>query len=239
MAVARTVLDEWLERADRRLLAAWYLAASARAERVRGWLRAERAAFIDPRRAAGAAPVALVEVDRTARRLVQEAADRAGRRSALAGLVGAASLPGEVVAATIAAVRLGQRLCVVYGLDPETDRGGMALCQALAAAYEVDLPDTGPADLRVTDLPALVGAAGPTAGGPARLTRAMAAQHATWATTTRRRWLPVLGSRLQAEIARERTLTAGRRIVAVLQRICEMPGSTRDHVEDAVEVTST
>jgi len=238
MAVARTILNDWLDRVDQRLLAAWYRATSVRVDRVRDVLRQRRCPFVDPHRAPNATPHALIDLDRTARGLVEDAAEQAGQRSAMAGLVGAASLPPEVIAATVAAMRLAQRLCVVYGLDPETDRGHMALCQALAAAYEVDLPTTGPSGLKVTDLPALVRADALPPGGTARITRAMTRLHLAWAVRTRRRWLPLLGSRPQARVARERTRQAGLRMIAVLRRLSEVPGSTRDHVEDAVEIVS-
>ncbi len=239
MASVGTIVNEWLERADHRVLWAGYRAASVRVARLREELREQHAAFVDPRAATGdraeGRPV-LADIDRTARRILRSAAEEAGRRSGIAGLVGAISLPTEVVVNTIGALRLAQRLCVVYGFDPHSDRGRMALCQALAAAYDVDLPDTGPEGFRATELVALARERSLPASASARLTRAMTRWTARFALTTRRRWIPVVGAPRQALLARQRTLADGEQMIAVLRRLSEVPGSTRDRLEDAIEV---
>ncbi|MEM6926847.1 MAG: hypothetical protein AAF602_07975, partial [Myxococcota bacterium] len=173
-----------------------------------------------------------------AHRVVEVAANAASRRSGFAGLVGAMSLPPEVVIATVAALRLAQRLCVVYGFDPHTDRGRMALCQALAAAYDVDLPTTGPEGLTVTELAALVQPRARPPSSSARLTRAMTSSTARRALATRRRWLPLIGARRQAEVARDGTFATGERMIAVLRRLSGVPGPTRARLVDAEEVPS-
>ncbi|MEN0063800.1 MAG: hypothetical protein AAGA48_16735 [Myxococcota bacterium] len=239
MSVVGTVVNQWLERADQRLLSAWYQATSIRVDRLRDALRERRAPFIDPQRSSKAPPHALVDIDRTANEVLAEAAENAGMRAGIAGLVGVATLPTEVVTTTIAALRLGQRLCVVYGFDPNTDRGRMALCQALAAGFDVDLPPTGPVGFKVSEIAAIVRGSTPPPSISARLTRAMATHTALWAASRPGRWLPLVGARRQATVARERTEATGARMVAVLRRLSEAPGSTRDHLEEAQEIRST
>lgn len=238
MSIFAQAVEGLLERADQRLLALWYQAASIRVGRLRDALRERRATFVDPHRAPTAPLPPLIEVDRTAQEILEDAIETAAGRSRLAGLAGALSLPTEVVSTTVASLRLAQRLCVVYGFDPDTDRGRMALCQALAVAFDTELPPAGPVGFKVSELAEIVRVRSTPPSVSARLTRAMATQTALWAVTRPGRWLPLVGAHGQAARARARTEAAGQRMVDVLRRLSELPGFVRDHLEDAQEVVA-
>ncbi|MEQ1505630.1 MAG: hypothetical protein ABMB14_25580 [Myxococcota bacterium] len=228
------VVSDVLERADRTLVAGWYHAVSASPERIRAWLRLRGLPFVDP--AASDSP-ALAEVDRTAELVIARSSTMIGAIGGAAGLGGAATIPSEWLATTIAVLRLAQRLCVVYGFDPETDRGEMALCRALAAAYGVQVPDTAPARMRIRDLPGLLRSDGqPREGVSSRLARAMAKSTAWWVAGKLTRLVPVLSASSHAIDARLNVDETGRRMQLVLRRLAELPPALGGPVEDAVEV---
>ena len=52
-------------------------------------------------------------------------------------------VPPEAALSIVLVIRMIQRLCVVYGFDPETDRGEAALTRTLAAVWNVTLPEGG------------------------------------------------------------------------------------------------
>ncbi|MEZ4236099.1 MAG: hypothetical protein R3F59_08040 [Myxococcota bacterium] len=206
-----------LDRADASLVAGWYHAVSVQPERIRAWLRLRGLHFVDPARS-DTPPLA--EVDRTAEAVIERASSLLGALGGAAGLVGAATVPPEFLATNVGVLRLAQRLCVVYGFDPTTDRGEMALTRALAAAYGVDLPETGPARMRVRDLPSLLRGEG---SGPqamaGKVARAMAKSTAWWVAGRLTRFVPVLSAgtaprRPQAGGGRLRPLNADRAAAA-------------------------
>src|SRR5687768_10676674 len=128
------LLVDAVDRADATLVAGGYRAVSVSAERVRAWLRFRGLACLDPARPD---PPPMGEVGRSAVVVIARSAALCGALGGAAGLAGAPSVPPEAVATAILALRMAQRLCVVYGFDPATDRGQMALARALAAAWEV------------------------------------------------------------------------------------------------------
>ena len=87
------------------------------------------------------------ELRETGTWVVEQAAFRSGAIGAFAGLTGAASVPPEVAARGLATVRLAQRLLLVYGFDPESDRGQTALWRVLAAGLEIAVPDQALVDI--------------------------------------------------------------------------------------------
>lgn len=150
-----SVLGEWLvdawERMDTRLPAGLYVAVSVPTDRFREDLRRRRKPFVDPDADVPAGP----EVDFTARWVIAQTGLTSASVAGLASTVGALSVPPEAVAQTLAVVRLAQRLAIVYGFDPETERGALVVWRAVAQALGLQLPEQGPADVRVKDLPAL------------------------------------------------------------------------------------
>jgi hypothetical protein len=153
-----------------------------------------------------------------------------------AGIAGAPSMPPEAVATGILVLRMAQRLCVVYGFDPATDRGQMALARGLAAAWQIELPESGAFELRVSDLPALFrpGASPRAVGG--KLFRAMAMGTAGWIAYRLTRFVPLVSAPIHAYDNRTKVDAAGRRMQQVLRRLAEVTDPGAADVEDAVEV---
>jgi len=232
MAAAPGIVADLFERADVSLIAGWYAAVSVSTERTRSWLRFRRLPFLDPddRNAPE-----LAQLDYTTSNLIERSISGSAALSGAAGLVGALSVPPEVVATAIRTVRLAQRLCIVYGFDPQTDRGEMALSRALAAAYGLELPITAAVGMRVTDLPFL---ASPRRSGrtvAARLTRAAVTSSAWWVAGRITRFIPVLAAGAGAVDARRRTERTGQQMQAVLARLADVPARSQP-IEEAVEV---
>ncbi len=230
--IARFFLDT-IDRADNQLVAGWYHTISVSTERERARMRFEGLPFVDP--TLDRHP-SLGELELAARRVVDRAVSNAGMLSGAASIAGAASVPPEVAASIVATVRLAQRLCIVYGFDPGADRGQMALCRALAAAYEVDLPASGPVSMRVSDLPRLARPGADPQSLAGKLARALMIRSVLYVAGSLMRMLPVVNVASGAVAARRRTEHCAARMRSVLERLSEVPGSLQLKVEDAVEV---
>lgn len=228
------VFVDAFERADRTLAAGWYHSVSVGAEPYRRWLRSRRLPFLDPEEAT--APP-LVDLDHTAGLVIARAARSVGALGAVAGMGGLATIPSEWVAANVAALRMAQRLCVVYGFDPGDDRGQMALCRVLAHAYEVDLPPNGLLELRVSHLPGLVWSGARLDEVPGRLVRAMARSSAWWVAGRITRAVPVLSAGTHAAEARRAMEEAGGKMQQLLRRLAEAPEQAALDVEEAHELS--
>lgn len=228
------ILVEALERADDSLLAGSYRALSVSTARVRSQLRAAHRPFVDPQRP-DVPP--LPDLDATAAWVIAQASAQAAAIGGVAGMVGAASVPSETATTVLGVIRLAQRLAVVYGFDPDTDRGQMALWRALAAGFQVELPDRGPVGMRVRDLPAILllrKVAPRDVGGALASSVVRRALRMVVGRTTR--LLPVLSSRPAAVDAAKRTAELGERMQAVLRQLAEVPLAAIPLVEEAVEL---
>jgi hypothetical protein len=238
---AMSALSEWMadavERMDSRLPAGFYAAVSVPSEPFRDALRRRGRAFIDPE-AAQAPPDG--DVDATARWVIAQAGVSSAGLAAVAATLGAASVPPEVVAQALAVLRTAQRLAIVYGFDPETERGALAVWRAVAAVYGVSLPSEGPADVRVRDLGALllpaplrdrdVKAAGMV------VARAALRKSASMLMRRAVRWLPVplLSPGLSALQARRKQVEVGEQLRVALRDAAGL--DARGPVTDAVEL---
>lgn len=233
MAELPALVADVLDRADSALVSGWYSAVSVHPERVRAWLRFRGLPFVDP--AVPPSPP-LTEVDHTADVVIGRASTLVGALGGAAGLVGAATVPPEWVAANVAVLRLAQRLCVVYGFDPSNDRGQMALCRALAAGYDVQLPETGPMRMRLRDLAALARPGRPEPGMGGRIARAMAVSSAWWVAGQVTRFVPLVSASTHAWDSQRKVDEIGRKMLAVLRRIAEVPAALEGAIEEAVEL---
>jgi hypothetical protein len=222
---------EMWRRVDQRLMAGWWTTISVPAERTRRWLRGRRLAFIDPEQP----PPAMADVQRTADIVIARYANSAALLGAAAGLGGLLSVPPELAANLVAVLRLGQRLCVVYGFDPESDRGHMALWQALAKAYGVDLPASGLVGLRAADLPSLLRAAAPTSVSGALVNAAV--RGSAWRLLGRvTRFVPIVAAASQAAHERRQMDELGRAMSETLRQLADGPMARGAGIEDAVEL---
>ncbi len=172
----------------------------------------------------------------TADVLIRKAVRRAGLSGALTGWAGLAGMPAEVGFRLLLTVRLAQQLAVVYGYDPSTDRGRILVRRALAAAYEVELPEQQSEGTRLRDLRALT-----QTNTQATSRTAWIAQAAT--RHTRRavgrslsRKVPGLGLAPGVIHARRTVRDHGHQMKQVLERLYQGPKAIPSHIEDALEV---
>lgn len=229
MALKDTLYDA-IDLADARFVTGWYAAVSVDVERFRRLLRGSKRPFVDPEHPA--APLELIEG--TAAWVIAHTRQQATAIGGLAGLAGWTSVPHEVVANAIALVRLAQRLAIVYGFDPGTDRGDLAVWQGLAAGLEIELPASGPAGIRVTDLPAvLVPREAPRTVAVA-LARGVAWRSVGLVAGRMTRFVPVIFAGTAAVAARTRTQAIAERMRATIRRLVEFPAGTLP--DDAVEI---
>lgn len=235
MASVREWLGEVLGEVDAALLGRVHVAVSVDTEHVRRWLRGAGKAFVDP------SDSEVPDGDRlrqTALWVVEQSRLKLTVVGGLAGFGGAASVPPEALASTIASLRLAQRLAVVYGFDPASDRGEMAVWRALAAGFEVELPEEGPIGMRVSQLPTVV-ARGSQARYPAgALATAVMRQTARSIGRRLSRWLalPLVSAGVSAAGAHRRITGAGERMRATLERLADAPPVDPARVKEALEV---
>lgn len=222
------------EQADARFFAGVVAAVSVPTDKARERLRLAGRPFLDPEGPTRPSPEA---VDETAEWVILQAASGLTALGGLAGLGGAASVPPEVLAQLVGGLRLAQRLAVVYGLDPETDRGQMVVWRALAAGFEVELPEDGLVAMRVSQVPDLVRGRLP---GPSTVAGVLArrmAMRTAWNVARRiTRLVPMIALSTAAAGAGRRTDAIGRRMMAVFRRASEFAMPDPSLIEDAVEL---
>lgn len=222
------------ERADRAIALMGYHSVSVPTEGFRAWLRRRRLPFVDPLESRVSS---LYDLDHTAGLVIHRSARAVGAVGAAAGLGGVATIPSEWVAANVASLRMAQRLCIVYGFDPTDDRGQVALCQVLGAAFGIDLPITGILELRISEIPGLLWSRTPALNEvPAKLVRAMAQSTMWWIAGRITRFVPVVSASTHAVESRRAMETAGRAMQAVLERLAEAPAQAELSIEDAYEI---
>ncbi len=230
----RQLPRELLDNVDARLLSLLLDRMSVPTRRTRAWLRGRRLPFMDPERPVDVEGPSRSDIDLTAERVIARYATQASFLGMAAGLGGIASIPPEVLASAIGSYRLAQRLCVVYGFDPETDRGQMALWQALAHAYGLELPDSGLVSMRASQLPRLLVGRAPEENVSGTLTRA-ALRTTAWRVAGRiSRFVPLLAAVTQSSNERRQFRELGAEMKAVLRRLAEVP--ERGDIEDAIEL---
>lgn len=228
------VLETLGDRLDEELLPSLYDAVSVPTAEVRAWLRESGVPWLDPDMPGGAA---LAEVEAAAQRVVGQAQGRAAALGAVSGVAGAVAIPPEVLASLVHSLRLAQRLAVMFGFDPETDRGRVVLWRALAQAYEVELPAQGSVGVRVRDLPDVVRAQLPASRQASLFLARQVVWRSVLAVASRvTRVVPGVGAGIAAWSGYRRTETMGRRMIDVYKRAAD---ATPWEIEDetpAVEV---
>lgn len=159
----------------------------------------------------------------------------------VAGLAGLLSVPPEVAAWGVAILRMTQRIAVVYGIDPETERGRLVVARAVAAGFDVALPAQGIDGLKVSELFAHVLGQAPTpsrgelvANVQGALVRAVVWRSALRLAGRMGRIVPVVSSGFSAVDNQRRAAEIGQRVKAVVRRMAELPALPG--VVDAIEV---
>jgi len=221
-----------VDRIDAGSVRSLYAALSVPTSHERQRLRRARRPFVDPDHGAPDAS----DVGRTADVVIRQATFSATALGGLAGMGGVASVPPEVVANMISFVRLAQRLCVVYGFDPEEDRGAMGLRQALSAGLQVELPEGGPMGLKLSDLPSILAPSAPREVSVA-MTRELVRQSAWMVVGSVGRFIPVVSAGAGASRSRRRTREVGARMKHVLERLAGLPLAHGSSVVEAEEIT--
>lgn len=235
MGTVREFLADVAKRMDRSLIPGVHAAISIDAAAVRRWLRAAGQPFMDPD---AAQPVTARQLEQTAAWVVGQTRQRQTLFGGVAGAAGAASVPPEAIAATISSLRLAQRLAVVYGFDPASDRGERAVWQAVAAGFELDLPGDGPMGLRMSQVPTVL-VRGAAARYPNGALAAAVLRQSAWTIGKRlSRWfvLPGVSSAIAAAGAHQRVGQVGERMSSTLRRLADAPDVDSRRIVEAVEV---
>ncbi len=227
------VLRELAQRFDARVVPSLFAGVTLRTGKVRGWLRSRHRPFVDPESRERVSPA---EVDYTADWVIEQGSARAGFFGGIIGVGGVLSVAPEVVGSTVAAIRLGQRLAVVYGFDIDSDRGQMALWRALAAGYEVELPERGPMGMRMSELPDVIRPGFVARSAEGALASAVVKQSARMVGMSLVRLIPVLSTSVAAASARSRSHEIGARMKVVLKGMADAPSLEHAEVTDAVEL---
>ena len=219
------------DRFDAELIPALYDRVSVPTAQIREELRALSLPFQDVEAGQIHEQDDLVE---SARRLVRSGTWKSAGLGALSGALGPLAMPPELAASMAHHLRLAQRLAVVFGFDPETDAGKVAVARAMAAAYDVALPDSARLDLRVRSLPALF--SGDRSDTGTWIARQVVSRTAASITQRITRLVPGLSVGLGAWSAGRRTGRLAEKMIDVYRRALEAALFDVDGEELAVEV---
>lgn len=228
----RELLDGLIDRADVGLLPAVYRRLSVKPRRERARLRLLGRPFVDPELRVHPPLPAL---DETGRWVVDQGSSSATMLAGTAAMAGLMSMPPEALGHAVGWVRMAQRIGLVYGFEPGTRRGELAVWRALAHGLDIEFPLGGPVDMRLSALvrslrrPGSGGAASKLAGSVLKSSAVMVATRAT-------RLVPVVFSGWSAAAARRRHQEIGDRVLDVLRRLAETAAIDPAIIEDVVEV---
>ena len=212
-----SVWDDLKDSADARLetdlLPAIYAAASLETEEVRQDLRDAGVPYVDLDH-----HPSVEELGIAADALIELARRDATAIGAAGGAAGAIGVPPEALASVIHVLRLAQRLCVLYGHDPERGPGYVVMCKTVAAAWQIELPEE--MEVRVKDLPSTAAAQLPESKELASWIARKVATRAVWSVLGKGiRWIPGMATGISAYAANRRMKRQGRRMKALLQEL--------------------
>jgi len=210
-----SVWDDVKEAADERLetdlLTAIYAAASLETEEVKSDLRDAGVPFVDIDH-----HPTVEELGIAADALIELARRDATAIGAAGGAAGAIGVPPEALASVVHVLRLAQRLCVLYGHDPERGPGYVVMWKTVAAAWKIELPEE--MEVRVKDLPQTAAAQLPESKEMAAWIARKVATRALWSVLGKGiRWVPGLATGISAYAANRRMKSQGRRMKALLE----------------------
>lgn len=217
-------------RVDEELPPALYRSLSVRPDEYRKALTTEGLCWVGQE---DATAVNLKALDRSAQAAIAASTRSAGLVGAAGSFAGLFGVPPEAAARVIHSTRLAQRLAIIFGHDPRSDRGALHVRRALAAAWEFDLPPLSSGDLRLTDLPNVLRAQ-TSRTGPRQIAHALSTTAMTRATKRVSRLIPGLGVAIGLVSSRRSARQQGEAMHALLRRTWIPP--SRPSVEDAIEV---
>lgn len=158
------------------------------------------------------------ELGMAADALIELARRDATAIGAAGGAAGAIGVPPEALASVIHVLRLAQRLCVLYGHDPDQGAGYVVMWQTVAAAWQIELPEE--MEVRVKDLPKTAAAQIPEAKELAAWIGRKVVIRAVWSVLGKGiRWIPGMATGLSAYTANRRMKSQGRRMKAHLDEM--------------------
>ncbi len=226
------------DRLDQDLLPSLYAACSLRTSEILTEFAARSIVFSDWR--TDQPRPGLSTLDDSAKLLIDQAKVRAGVIGAAGGIGGAVGVAPEVLASLVHTLRMAQRLGVIYGFNPETDRGRVMLWRALAAAYDVELPEQAQLDLRMRDLPGAAARQVPKSEAAAAMVLRRVVNTATTRIIGRGiRLIPGLTIGLAANRAYARGKKKGERMQEVFRKGWSDPPDMADDVIDVLEVSQS
>ena len=177
------------------------------------------------------------ELEKSAKHVIDTSVRSSGLLGAASGVVGLVGVPPEAMARLVQSFRLAQRLAVIYGHDPATDRGRIHVRRALSAAWGFELPVQASEDIKLSQLPRVLDA-GTIAlhDGPAWLAKTLAKSATSAIGRRASRWIPGLGAGMGLLHGRRLARIQGEKMHDTIRRRWE--GPRPKHIEDAVEITA-
>ena len=177
------------------------------------------------------------DLEKSAKHVIDASVRSSGLLGAASGVVGLVGVPPEAMARLVHSFRLAQRLAIIYGHDPTTDRGRIHVRRALSAAWGFDLPVQASEDIKLSQLPRVLDA-GTLAlhDGPAWLAKTLAKSATSAIGRRASRWIPGLGAGMGLFHGRRLARVQGEKMHDAIRRRWE--GPRPKHIEDAVEITA-
>jgi len=178
-----------------------------------------------------------IELARSAEYAINSSVRSAGMLGAASGIAGMFGVPPEALARIVQTYRLAQRIAIIYGHDPDSDRGGMHVRRAMSAAWGFELPEQANVDLKLSDFRGVMRAGLPALhDGSAWMARTLT-KTATAAVGRRvSRWVPGFGAGMALVQARRLAREQGNRIHQSI--LSNWTSPTASSFEDAVEITA-
>ena len=185
-------------------------------------------------------PLTRNELEINSLAIVKKAQRRASLRGALTGTVGFIAIPPEVLASMIQLLQLSQKLAVVWGHDPNSDRGRILLIRSFSHALGVSLPDHAPLSIRLGDIRKIATKQLPDLRHTGVLLGLSLARHSLGRLRTGlARSLPFVGALAGGIEARRSISAAATKMIEVYSRAWRGGTRIEGPVEDAMEVTTS
>jgi hypothetical protein len=211
------------------LLPALYAATALETAAIRATLTSQDLPWVDPDRAS---IPPLEELSVAGEILVAQARKEAAGIGAAGGIAGAVGAPPEAMAAIIHCMRLGQKLCVLYGHDPETGQGHVTLWRCIGVAYELELPEE--MEVKLRQLPQAAAMQLPAVRELAHWVLKRAVRRAVMGALGKGiRWVPGLATGLSAYSAQKRLGAQGVRMKRTLHEQASRDAPPRIEVVEA------